>query len=343
MNFLFIALHIQPAIGGAEISTLTLMNELRKRGHTCNHIDSNNWNEDVEGTAKHHDIIITQLQWAPKAIHIAERYNKPSIVMLHSLENTCRVVHDPVHAIELYRCQQKCSTCPHMITGYEEQGIALNKCNLILGNCKWNATWAIEELGYRPEKVGWVYPSMTEIDNESIKGKYISMNMLTYAKGTDIFADIARQMPNEKFRIYGYEHSLPCFPSFSLPKNVEFMGKVSQEEMYTDAKLWIVPARKIVNFGMTIIEAMSCGVPVIASGCGSVIDDEMVIDGYNGLHVPMDDWEKGHKPDLWVKYVNKALENIEEYSLNAHETDFSRFSKKASADRFIDYAKKLVH
>ena len=343
MNFLFIALHIQPAIGGAESSTLTLMKELRKRGHTCNHIDTNNWNENIESTAMYHDIIITQLQWAPKAIHIAERYNKPSIVILYSLENTCRVVHDPVNAIELYRCQQKCSTCPHMITGYEELGAALNKCNLILGSCKWVASHAIEELGHKPEKVGWVYPSMEPALTKPAKGKYISMNMFTYAKGTDIFVEIARQMPDEKFRIYGYKHSLPCFPSFSLPKNVEFMGKVSQEEMYSDAKLWIVPARKMVNFGMIIIEALSYGVPVVVSGCGSVIDDEMVIDGHNGLHVPMDDWEKGHEPSTWVKYVKRALENLEEYSLNASETDFSRFSKEASADRFIDYAKKLVH
>lgn len=64
---------------------------------------------------------------------------------------------------------------------------------------------------------------------------------------------------------------------------VEFLGRVSDEEMeryYSRAKAFLFPG--IEDYGMTPVEAMSAGVPVLAFGKGGAL--ETVQDGKTGLY-----------------------------------------------------------
>jgi glycosyltransferase involved in cell wall biosynthesis/phosphoheptose isomerase len=73
---------------------------------------------------------------------------------------------------------------------------------------------------------------------------------------------------------------------------VEFRGRLAREELppllrSADALLsvpWYEP------FGITPLEAMACGVPVVASAVGGLIDT--VVDGMTGVHVPPRDPER---------------------------------------------------
>ena len=340
-KFLFIAKNIIPIVGGAERSMVTLMHELRKRGHTVNHICSENYDKSLERTAQHHDIIITQLQWSPMAVKIAEQYNKPSIIMMRSLEPVCRVVHNPNEARLIAECGQKCWECPHRITGYESHGIALNKCNLILGNSQWSAEWMVREHHHSPDKVGWIYPCMDfAFLDEEVKHKpeYISMSMWTYSAGTDVFVGVAKRMPKEKFRIYGYKYDLPSFPRYNLPKNVEFIQNAPQEEMFGTTKLWLFPYRTIPNFGRVILEALKADIPVVGIKAGAIIPpDEMIIDGVNGYTV------EGHDAGKWVSKVKEALKDIEKLRKGCKDTDYYKFSKESGTDRFVDYSAQVLN
>ena len=63
---------------------------------------------------------------------------------------------------------------------------------------------------------------------------------------------------------------------------IEFKGRVSDEEMeryYSRAKAFLFPG--IEDYGLTPIEAMSAGVPVLAYGKGGAL--ETVSDGNTGL------------------------------------------------------------
>ena len=340
-KFIFIAQNILPVVGGAERSMVTLMQELRKRGHTVNHICKDNYDTSLEKIVQHHDIVVTQLQWSPMAVKLAEQYNKPSFIMMRSLEPVCRVVFNPQLSHLMAECGQKCSTCPHQITGYEEHGLALRKCNLILGNSQWSAGWMSEEHGHSPDKVGWTYPCMDFAfldDSVERKPEYISMSMWTYSAGTDVFAEIAKKMPQEKFRIYGYKHDLPSYPRYDLPKNVEFKENASQEEMFSTTKLWLFPYRTIPNFGRVVVEALQTGIPVVGIKAGAIMPpDEMIIDGVNGYTV------EGHGVSNWVSTVKKALLDIEKLREGCINTDYYKFSKEANTDRFVDYAAQVLN
>jgi glycosyltransferase involved in cell wall biosynthesis len=64
---------------------------------------------------------------------------------------------------------------------------------------------------------------------------------------------------------------------------VEFVGAVSDDELaglYARARAFLFPG--VEDFGLTPIEAMSAGVPVLAYGKGGVL--ETVVDGQTGLY-----------------------------------------------------------
>ena len=82
-----------------------------------------------------------------------------------------------------------------------------------------------------------------------------------------------------------------------LTGKIVFRGKLSNEEMrgiYRETDLFCLPALSPENQPVTITEAMSCGIPVIASDVGGV--KELVEDGVTGYLV-----EAGNAEDLAAK------------------------------------------
>jgi glycosyltransferase involved in cell wall biosynthesis len=88
---------------------------------------------------------------------------------------------------------------------------------------------------------------------------------------------------------------------------VELLGRVSFEEiagLLHGARFLVLPSVCYENFPLTIVEAFACGVPVIASRLGSMV--EIVADGRTGLH-----FEPGNAADLAAK-VEWAWTHAEE-------------------------------
>ena len=262
--------NLYPVIGGAEQSAVTLMNELRKKGHIVNHICQSNFDESLLSTIEHHDVIVTQLAWTPMVIGKAKQYNKKCVVFIRSMENVCRIVHqDPKYLSE---CEQKCKKCKHRITGYEEQGRALLQADLIIANSKWTSKMLKEEHGLKSE---YIYPFIdfeTYKEIELSSPNYIAMNKWSWPDGTEIFLDIAKVMPDYNFKIVGYEAAHSSRP---LPKNVVFTG-VSPEikDIYEDVFVWLYPNLH-GTFGRVVVEAQLAGIPVVGAARGPVLADEM--------------------------------------------------------------------
>jgi len=75
-----------------------------------------------------------------------------------------------------------------------------------------------------------------------------------------------------------------------LSKHVTFLGHLSHAEVMKQnaaATMLVMPSRYPENFGLTAIEAMAVGRPVIASRVGGIA--EIVVDGKTGMLVPADD------------------------------------------------------
>lgn len=117
---------------------------------------------------------------------------------------------------------------------------------------------------------------------------------------------------------------------------VEFLGRVSDEEMeryYSRAKAFLFPG--IEDYGITPVEAMSAGVPVLAFGKGGAL--ETVQDGKTGLYFH-DQTVSGLVhciEEIERNGVAYSRQQIHDYSLN--------FSDEIFKDNFTNFLKdKLI-
>jgi glycosyltransferase involved in cell wall biosynthesis len=100
-------------------------------------------------------------------------------------------------------------------------------------------------------------------------------------KGLHIFTALARMRPELQFVAYGVAYRRPDLEerlrilSYELP-NFDFRGQlkrgVTHRKVFCEATAFFMPTQPSIgeSFGMTVIESLSKGVPVIASTAGAV-------------------------------------------------------------------------
>jgi glycosyltransferase involved in cell wall biosynthesis len=107
---------------------------------------------------------------------------------------------------------------------------------------------------------------------------------------------VVQKFPGARFILAGSSHpSLPkedidaMIRSYSLQNHVEQLGHVPQQELirlYRKASLCVIPSH-YESFGLVALEAMACGVAVVASQTGGL--PEVIENGSTGLLVPPGD------------------------------------------------------
>jgi len=115
-----------------------------------------------------------------------------------------------------------------------------------------------------------------------------------------------------------------------VEKRVFFLGAKKNEELpkyYAVGDVFVQPSIGHEAFGITIIEAMACGLPVVGSKSGGI--KELIKNGYNGYL-----FEIGSVKDL-VQKVNKALEDKETFGTNGRKFVLENFSWEVIAKRFL--------
>jgi len=89
---------------------------------------------------------------------------------------------------------------------------------------------------------------------------------------------------------------------------------------------------------LSICEAMSVGVPILATNVGGV--SEMVTDGYNGYLIPVEDYKYLAKKLLDLVQDNKMLKSLGE---NSRKTFHDKFSLKQMSIATQEYVNEIVH
>jgi starch synthase len=123
---------------------------------------------------------------------------------------------------------------------------------------------------------------------------------LEQVKGIPLLLEAARlvvqKFPGARFIFAGSSH--PTLPkedvdamirSYSLQNHVEQLGHVSQQgliRLYRKAALCVIPSH-YESFGLVALEAMACGIAVVATRVGAL--PEVIENGSTGLLVPPGD------------------------------------------------------
>ncbi len=113
-------------------------------------------------------------------------------------------------------------------------------------------------------------------------------------------------------------------------KNIEFLGKVddvTKAELYKNAIAFLNPQEE--DFGITAIEAMAAGRPVIALAAGGAL--ETVVDGVTGVLFYDQDW-----PALLSEIINFKPEQFNPEIIRQHALKFSTQRFKKEITSYID-------
>ena len=160
---------------------------------------------------------------------------------------------------------------------------------------------------------------------KSEKLHFVSTGSLIYRKGYDLLIDafakscidkakwsltIIGDGP-ERSRLEKRIHELELADNIKLPGGTNKEGIV---KILMESDVFILPSRN-ENFSVSVLEALSCGLPVIASICGGIRE---CIDKHNGLLFPVDDVDSLAEC-LLTMYNNYSSYSRENISLNAYE------------------------
>jgi glycosyltransferase involved in cell wall biosynthesis len=124
----------------------------------------------------------------------------------------------------------------------------------------------------------------------------VAAGRLTRAKGYDMliraFAEVAARHPSWTLQIYGSGPEKPALEALiaehRLQGTVELLGPTRHlEEAFREASVFVLSSR-FEGFGMAIVEAMRCGLPVVSFDCPPGPAD-IITPGREGVLVPAED------------------------------------------------------
>lgn len=141
-----------------------------------------------------------------------------------------------------------------------------------------------------------VKPNFVDFDApaDMPRAGFLFVGRLSAEKGVRILAQVARALPEASVRVAG---SGPEQGALAGLANVESLGVLSSEEVrlaMSRAMALLLPSICNESFPRTLVEAMACGLPVIASRIGALA--ELVEEGVTGLL-----FEPGQTDDLAAK------------------------------------------
>lgn len=126
--------------------------------------------------------------------------------------------------------------------------------------------------------------------------------------------------------------------SLKTPNRIKFIGRVSQEDLphvYSSSDLLIVPSTHDEGFGRVVLEALSCGTPVVVSNRGGMVES---IDLSVGVKINIS--EKSIANTL--NRLNKNREEIKKMASNCRAFALENYSEENLNTILKAYEKSIV-
>lgn len=153
---------------------------------------------------------------------------------------------------------------------------------------------------------------------------YLSLGRLVPQKRTDLLITAFLEMPEKKLKIAGSGRNAESLKALAHgAKNIEFLGYLPDEkipELMGKAKALLYPQRE--DAGITAIEALAAGTPVIAYGEGGAKD--MLQEGVTGVFFTE------QTPDA----IRKAIRQFEKKAGSYDTETLQKYAERFSVERF---------
>ncbi|AYK15552.1 glycosyltransferase family 4 protein [Methanosarcina flavescens] len=178
------------------------------------------------------------------------------------------------------------------------------------------------------------------IQNKTNEKYILYTGRLSYRKGLVDFIEcgisVCSRYPDVNFKLTGkgplFEKLKGIVHESGYQDRFEFLGHVEKSkliELYQNATIFVLPSH-YEGLPTTLLEAMSCGLPVVATAVSGNLD--VIESGKNGILVPI------KSPDRMAEAVSFLLDNEKlrtELGIAARKTIEQKFTWSAISDKIL--------
>ncbi|MDH5571486.1 MAG: glycosyltransferase family 4 protein [Gammaproteobacteria bacterium] len=199
-------------------------------------------------------------------------------------------------------------------------------------------------MGKIPENLISIKPNFLPLSPEPGTGSggyAVYVGRLSVEKGVKTLFSAWKDI-NMKLKVIGdgpLMQELKSLPPDDI-KNIEFCGYLDRQailEIIKDAVFQLVPSEWYEGFPMVLLEALSCGTPVIGSDIGSI--GEIIIDGETGKKfIPGNINSLRSTIEALISDQNK----LSEMRITSRQTYEKKYSKEISYDILMDIYHKAM-
>jgi len=211
------------------------------------------------------------------------------------------------------------------------------KADLIIANSK---KVAAEIKSFSNVNTSYVYPgSFTKINKriQRKKNKFniISIGRLSEEKGFDVLIKAFKNIDKNKYKLFilgdgkKKNNILSLIKEYNLQKNIKLLGFKKNIYPYLKKSDLLINSSYFEGFPNVVIEAMSCGIPVICSKSHGGIFEILKNQSYGDL---FENENINKLENKILKFLNKPSKLINK-SLKGQQ-DLDRFSDKKSAKKY---------
>jgi len=280
---------------------------------------------------------------APLGYILSKLFRKPFVVVIHGLDLTYR---NPIFRVFVPWCVRRADTVfcisQSAASEAEKHGVAKTKLHVI----PLAVTDKIYGKSSRKTLLEQLHlPSETKL--------LLTVGRLVKRKGVAWFIDavlpdLVNQYPGIVYLVVGEgpeRRSIEiAIRHHKLDKNVRLLGRVTDslyEAAYNGADVFVMPNITVPGdmegFGLVLLEASVCALPVVASGTEGIKD--AISDGRNGVLVPVGD------SAIFTKQIRLFLEDLayaKKFGEASRHYSLATYQWVKLADQYIDNYEKLL-